>query len=202
MSNNPVELNYEVFLSNNRTWWDYYGEYRYSIDLMFRGMRGGEVTAVSLPLAFLIRHCLELGYKANILTLAKLQQKDIKISYKGKQAHDIKTLHQQFVKLMSELFKLYSVDKKVINEFNAYNRSLEKLSTTIYKLDEFSYSFRYPVKNDGVTKNFEKTHFSEDLTINFKEIKELYDSSTLLLMYSTDVVAEFVHPNKLEEINY
>lgn len=173
-------------------WVWYFGEYQYAVNVLLERIRGGEITVVSLPLAFLIRHTLELGYKMNLIELNKIADNAATISYAGKRAHKIDTLHAEFVRLMFDLFRKYKVDQTVIDQFNEYNNSLERLNKVIHKLDEFSYAFRYPVGNDGVTPSFISSLSGDEVEMNFNEIKELYNKSLVLLTYSTDVISEYI----------
>jgi len=186
------ELNYNIPMAPKCDWVWYFGEYQYAVNVLLGRIKGGEITVVSLPLAFLVRHTLELGYKMNLIELNKIADNAATISYTGKSAHRIDTLHAEFVRLMFDLFKKYKVDQTVIDQFNEYNESLERLNKAIHKLDEFSYAFRYPVGNDGVTSSFISPTSGDEVEINFKEIKELYDKAVVLLKYSTDVIAEYV----------
>lgn len=193
MEKRRIELNYEQKLTYKSEWWRYFGEYQYSVELLFKSLTGGEVTVVSLPLAFLIRHTLELGYKMNLIELEKVSDLKTKIEYSGKSAHRIDDLHHEFDIQMKAIFKKYDADKDIIKQYNKLNSKLTDLKKQMHKLDELSYAFRYPVINDGVTPNFDKKDVADKTdVINFKEIKELYDDSILLIKYSTDVVNEIV----------
>lgn len=191
------ELNYDIKLTYKSDWWRYFGEYQYGVDLIFKSLTGGEITVVSLPLAFLIRHTLEVGYKMNLIELEKVSGLKAKIEYKGKSAHKIDDLHREFETQMKEIFKQYNADKDIIKQFNTLNSKLIRLKKIMHKLDELSYAFRYPVKNDGITPNFDNKD-TEDKTdvINFKEIKPLYDKSIFLIKYSTDVVNEIIQKHE------
>jgi hypothetical protein len=185
------ELNYKIDLPTKAEWWKYYGEYKQFVEFTFRELKGGEVTSISLPFAFCIRHTLELGYKMNLLELEKVSDLEAKIEYKGKSAHRIDDLHREFDSQMEAIFKKFNVSREIIKQYNKLNLDLKKLNEQLYKLDELSYAFRYPVKNDGKTPIFEKkSDFTKNQSINFKDIKELYDRSIMLLTYSTDVLAE------------
>ena len=185
------ELNYKIDLPSKAEWWRYYGEYKQFVDFTFRELKDGEITSISLPFAFCIRHTLELGYKMNLLELEKVSDIKAKVEYKGKASHRIDDLHKEFHAQMKAIFKKFGIDKEIVKQHNRLNGKLEKLKIQLHKLDELSFAFRYPVKNDGITPNFEKqTDFTKNQSINFKEIKELYDQSILLLTYATDVIAE------------
>ncbi len=191
------ELNYDIKLTYKSGWWRYFSEYQYSVDLLFKSLTGGEITVVSLPLAFLIRHTLELGYKMNLLELEKMSSLKAKIEYKGKSAHKIDDLHREFENQMKAIFIKYNADRTIIKQFDSLNSKLSHLKKMIHKLDELSCAFRYPVKNDGITPNFDKKDIADKTdVINFKVVKELYDDSILLLKFSTDVVNDIIekHP--------
>lgn len=193
------ELNYEIKLTSKAEWWRYFGEYQYAVDLMFKSLKGGEITVVSLPLAFLIRHTLEVGYKMDLIELEKVSDINAKIDYKGKSAHKIDDLHREFETQMKAILKKYNADKNIIKQFETLNSKLTELKRIMHKLDELSYAFRYPVKNDGITPNFDNKDIKDKTdVINFKEIKSLYDDSILLIKYSTDVVNQIIenHENR------
>lgn len=194
---NKAELNYDIKLTYKAEWWRYYGEYKFGVDFIFKSLTGGEITGLSLPLAFMIRHTLELGYKMNLIELEKVSGLKAKIIYTGKSAHKIDDLHLEFESQMNAIFEKYNADKEIIKQFKELNSKLEKLKKLVHKLDELSYAFRYPVKNDGVTPNFDNKSI-EDKTdvINFKVIKELYDDSLFLISYSTEVVNDIIAINK------
>lgn len=189
-----AELNYQIDLPSKGEWHRYFLEYKYLVDLTFERLQGGEITVVSMPLAFLIRHTLELGYKTNLLELEKVSDIKANVKYRGKQAHKIDDLHREFEIQVKAIFKKYFVDKDVQNQFNKHNENLTSLKRQFHKFDEVSYSFRYPVQNDGITPNFEvKSDFNMNDKLNFKELKELYDKSIILLIYTTDVVNEEIN---------
>jgi hypothetical protein len=192
MKKNP-EINYDQKLTYKSSWWRYFGEYQYCVDLLFSSLNDGEITVVSLPFAFLIRHTLELGYKANLRELEKHSELKAKINYHGKSAHKIDDLHREFEIQLNSIFKRFHTEKKIINQFNSLNKKLSMLNGLIHKLDELSYSFRYPTKSDGTTPNFIKNDMEDKSdVINFKEIKELYDDSICLLKYTSDVIKEII----------
>lgn len=188
------EINYRIDLPSRAEWWRYYGEYKYFVDFTFREIKGGEITSISLPLAFCIRHTLELGYKMNLIELEKISGLKVTIKYKGRSAHKIDDLHREFEMQMDAVFNKYSIANDIKKQFKLLNENLKKLKTQMHKLDVLSYSFRYPVKNDGQTPNFERqADFSKNQTINYKEIKELYEKSVLLLTYTTDVISKEIN---------
>jgi len=195
--NKRVELNYNIKLSTKAEWYRYFGEYQFCVDLLFQNISGGQITVISLPLAFLIRHTLEIGYKSNLIELEKVSGLKANIVYHGRSAHNISILHREFELQMNAIFKKYNADKEIKRQFNDLNKNLVELKKLMNKLDELSYAFRYPVRSDGNTPNFSPTDVS-DMTdvINFKDIKELYNDSIILLKFSTDVVNDLIEGNE------
>jgi hypothetical protein len=191
------ELNFNQKLTYKSEWWRYFGEYQYCVNLLFKAITGGEITVISLPLAFLIRHTLELGYKMNLIELEKISDIKANIEYKGKSAHRIDGLHKEFEIQMKAIFKKYKADKSIMRQFNILISKLASLKKLMHNLDELSYAFRYPVKNNGTTPNFDKKNIDDKTdVINFKEIKELYDESIILIKYSTDVVNDIINKHE------
>lgn len=191
------ELNFNIKLTYKADWWKYFAEYQNCVDLIFKSLTGGEVTAISLPLAFLIRHTLEIGYKMDLLELEKISDLKAKVEYKRSSAHKIDGLHQEFENQMRAIFQKCNSDKDIVKQFEKLNSKLIKLTKIMHQLDELSYAFRYPVKNDGVTPNFDKQDFYDKTdVINFNEIKELFDHSILLIKYSTNVINEIIEKNE------
>ena len=67
-----------------------------------------------------------------------------------------------------------NADKEMIKQFDELNFKLTDLKEMIHKLDELSYAFRYPVKNDGVTPNFDtKDVADKNDVLNFKTMLSL-----------------------------
>jgi hypothetical protein len=61
---------FTAYIGLDRNWWHYYHHYKSAIDFLVEGIEENlPVNTVSSPLLFLIRHCLEIGFKANILKL-------------------------------------------------------------------------------------------------------------------------------------
>ena len=187
------ELNYKIDLIHSTEWWRYFGEYQHYVDFTFRELKGGQITSLSLPFAFIIRHTLELGYKMNLIEFDKISGQKASIKYSGKSAHKIDDLHKEFEVQIDLIFKKFQFKKEVVSDFRKLNESLKKFKTTMHKLDTLSYAFRYPVQNDGITPSF-----TSGMSINFKQIKELYDNSIVLLKYTTDVIEEEIGKERIK----
>lgn len=187
-------LNYDIKFSSKHDWIRYFAEYTFAVDLMFREIKRGEVSVVSLPLIFLVRHTMELGYKMNIIELNKVSPIRVDIKFKGTESHRLDILHEQFGDQMFGIFKKFNIDKLYLSQFESLFFKLSSLKTLLHQLDNMSYAFRYPVKNDGITPSFPITKMDDKSDIvNFQTLKEIYQDCKKLLKYSTDVVSEITN---------
>lgn len=188
------EINYNIDLTFKSEWWIYYGEYKKFVEFTFRELKGGEITTICIPLAFCIRHTLELGFKMNISELQEISGIKANIKFKGSEAHNICSLHNSFEIQIDAIFKKFKIEKEILNQFSELNLNLKNVINLVHFLDKKSYAFRYPFENDGITKIFQKKIDSAiNPSINFKEIKEFYDHGIKLLTYTTDVIFEQIN---------
>lgn len=189
------ELNYKIDLPSKGSWDTYFKEYHSFIEFAFRKIEGGEITGITLPLAFCIRHTLELGFKTKLLELEKISNIKSNIKFTGKGAHMVYELYIKFNEQVEGIFSMFEINKDIVEQYNEMNKELKKLTLTFHKLDEFSYSFRYPekpmLKDSTITpeKNFIfKQDFDEQDSINFFEIKNLFEKCEGLLLHTTDII--------------
>ena len=107
-------------------------------------------TDIYLPLLFLIRHSLELGYKDNIAEVqTKLTNSQIK---KATQSHSLVSLNniiEQFV--VEARSTMTTKDDSIKNEIDRYLPIVKNLSNSLHAIDNASRSFRFPVDRDGNT---------------------------------------------------
>lgn len=105
-------------------------------------------TDIYLPLLFLIRHSLELGYKDNIAEVqTKLTNSQIK---KATQSHSLVSLNniiEQFV--VEARSTMTTKDDSIKNEIDRYLPIVKNLSNSLHAIDNASRSFRFPVDRDG-----------------------------------------------------
>ena len=189
MTDDPIKWNYLIPLGHQNEWWRYFGEYLWLVNLVFEKAEQSEVTVISRPVLFLMRHALELGYKGNIVELEKISGLKSALKFKGKDSHNLEKLHQGFERHFREIAKRYAIDADVIAQFDRINSTLEKLNNVLHRLDAGSYSFRYPFKPDGTTPSFQKVE-----KLNIADVKEMFNAAITLLKYTTDVVAEYLPP--------
>lgn len=117
------------------------------------------IADIYLPLLFLIRHSLELGYKDNIAEVqTKLTNRQIK---KATQSHSLVSLNniiEQFV--VEARSTMTAKDDSIKNEIDRYLPIVKNLSNSLHAIDNASRSFRFPVDRDG---NTIKIPLSEDI---------------------------------------
>ena len=117
------------------------------------------IADIYLPLLFLIRHSLELGYKDNIAEVqTKLTNSQIK---KAAQSHSLVSLNniiEQFV--VEARSTMTAKDDSIKNEIDRYLPIVKNLSNSLHAIDNASRSFRFPVDRDG---NTIKIPLSEDI---------------------------------------
>ena len=131
------------------------------ISTLLHAIKSGDlnIADIYLPLLFLIRHSLELGYKDNIAEVqTKLTNSQIK---KATQSHSLVSLNniiEQFV--VEARSTMTTKDDSIKNEIDRYLPIVKNLSNSLHVIDNASRSFRFPVDRDG---NTIKIPLSEDI---------------------------------------
>jgi len=112
----PIEskrrFKFESYIGRNSSWWDYYRHYKNAIDELVNGIEQNtiQIDNVSLSLLFLIRHCLELGLKANILKLEEINDSVAKIKLSGNKSHSIEVLYNKFIEHLNTVKKNFRIN--------------------------------------------------------------------------------------------
>lgn len=172
-------------IGQNRSWWNYYGQYKNVIDDIVNGIEDKtQIDTVSLPLLFLIRHSLEVGLKANILKLEKVNDTVSKIKLNGTKYHSIKMLYNKFVEHLNTVKKNFKLTPSVVKEIDDYLSKFEPLKDKFHKLDEGSFNFRYPVDTEG---NY---NFNWDEEENLADIIDMFYSIQPFLAFTDAVLYE------------
>ena len=181
---------FNAYLGHYPSFWNYLGTYKNAFDaLMDKVEKSGlHVDHLAYPILFTARHCMELGFKANIRYFMKYSEKD---DYKKAGTHDLSKLFAAFklhviatIKNLKDKYGI-EVEKTEVAEFNNYCKEVEKLTDIFHLLDQYSDSFRYPVDKEN-NKSFDHKD-----TINLLDVKELYDKSMILLTHTSDVFAKY-----------
>ena len=109
------EWAYEQNLHSKTEWWRYFGEYSLTTDLVLKKSEQSEVTVLTLPTLFLMRHTLELAFKANLIEIEKVSGEQANFKLQGGSAHVLQPLHAEFtiqVKLVFQKEKVSLSSKR------------------------------------------------------------------------------------------
>ncbi len=183
--NTVKKWSYRQNLGFKTTWGRYYTEYSLAINNLLEDSYQGNVTVLALPVLFLIRHSLELAFKMNLIDLQQLSGENATIDYSGKTAHVLHKLHDEFERQVHLIFAKEKISAIIVKDFNKRNDELRNFRKIFDQLDNWSYAFRYPVKNDGMTKSFDKND-----EINIANIIPIYRETEIILKYTIDVLTD------------
>ena len=176
---------FESHIGRNISWWQYYSQYKNIVDELVDGIeRNVPIDTVSLPLLFLVRHSLELGLKANILKLQKINSNVTKVKLKGSKSHSIEMLHNKFIEHLNVLKRERQFPSQIQDGVNTYLSKLEPLKDLLHSLDKGSYNFRYPVDTEGI-QNFEWS-----MKVQVADIMDLYYEIQSFLIFTETVLNE------------
>lgn len=189
MADGSNKWNYLALLGHQNDWWRYFGEYLWLAQLAINKADQSEVSVVTRPVLFLMRHTLELGYKSNIVELEKVSGLKSELILHGRDGHNLEKLHQDFERHFKEISKRYNIDADILKQFDHLNSQLSTLKNVLHRLDSDSYAFRYPFESDGTTPSFQPAD-----KLNIEEVKALFTTAITLLKYTTDVIEEHLPP--------
>lgn len=156
-----------------------FGQYCRAIDYLYEAISKQEHSAdhCSYPILYLVRHALEVGYKANIACLAEASSQAIK--HQGE--HRLGLLHVEFVRLVESAG---TMDDETLSFFRRESESMMRLADMMPSTS----SFRYDVDPNGnKVFNFE--------VIDLLEVKSIFErAKTILSITSTVVLGEDTVP--------
>ena len=186
-NNNPRRLRHEYFTAHIGLYpsFDaYLFWYQHSIQTLFKDVSEGNSTAdlVALPLLYLMRHAIELGYKFGLQALCEINSSPFAPQAKGDEGHSLTKLHRR---LRSELLTAVSqhrVSHKDEAEFTKYYSITEKTMKLFDNLDMGATKLRFP--STGKT-----TAFPRGKQINLLDVKDTFDKSMVFLDTIVDVIA-------------
>lgn len=181
---------YEAYIGSYPDFWSYLRNYHNAFNALIENLdnKKANVDSMAFPLLFMARHCMELGFKANIRYFQKYSKKT---DHTRSKSHDLKILFEAFKLHMTNTIKNLEtefgskLDSEDIKSFKEYCLEVEKLNDRFHLLDKGSYSFRYPVDND------DNPVFSRDETINLIDVIELFEKTMTLLYHTADVFAKY-----------
>ena len=181
---------YNASVGWKQTWNRYFDSYCEATEQMYIAIVEKQLTdTLSYPFLFLVRHTLELGFKANIYVLGKYSGKDYGLDQYSNVTigHILPPLHKALIDHFDELSK--DGDKNSATNIGFYKHSKKLASLVSYfdKIDNRSFTFRYPVDIEG------KQNLSSQEMINLKELKDKYDEAIILLKHTQDILVGFLN---------
>jgi len=183
-SNNPRELpksRFQVRLGDFENFVDYLNSFERAVEILYARVSNAEETpySMALPLLFLMRHSLELGYK---YTLAELHYFN-EIPYKlDKYKHSLQDLHSALKEQFNEFVKKWSISREDIEDFERHYCHTGNCMKEFSQIDPNCIAFRYPTQRDGTRV------FPHDYAVNLLELKESYDDGMVLLCHLIDTL--------------
>ena len=179
------KFKFTAYIGLDRNWWQYYSHYKSAIDHLIEGVEGNlPVNTVSSPLLFLIRHCLELGFKANILKLETVSNARPKLTFKDGNSHSLEHLYGIFKDHLFEIQKNHDIEQSIKEAMNEFLNQTESLKNILHQLDKASYNFRYPVDTDG---NY---NFEWDEQVNIADIVDAFYKLQPFIVFTDQVLYE------------
>ncbi len=179
------KFKFTAHIGLDRNWWNYYHHYKSVIDYLVEGVEGNlPVNTISSPLMFLIRHCLELGFKANILKLETVSNARPSLKFKDGDGHSLENLYDIFKAHLIEIQTINDIEQSITDTIANYLNDTEKLKNTLHQLDKGSYNFRYPVDTEG---NF---NFEWDEQVNIADIVDAFYKLQPFLVFIDQVLYE------------
>ena len=186
-NNNPRHLHeghFIAFLGNYPKFSTYVAFYENAVENLFKQVSQGNETAdmVGLPLLFLMRHTLELGYKYSLFHLCALNS--TKFDPVNVEKHSLAKLHKRLgteYHIAIEKGSLPETDKESFDKYYALTESSMK---RFESLDSSSTKTRFP--------NFDETPvFVQGTTINLLELKNEFDEAMIHLTTMADVIDQY-----------
>jgi hypothetical protein len=150
--------------------------YEDAVNKLYREVSEGNETAdsIAMPLLFLMRHTMELGYKYTIAEICEMN------GTKYNPTDDRHYFYKLHPRLKEEFYKLWqnggvSDDKK--RSFDEYYEITEAAMLWFDKIDPNGVNFRYP-------------GFAHDKKVNLLEVKNKFDEAMTLLTVTVDVITD------------
>ena len=191
---------FEAYLGNYLNFWSYLNTYHNAFNALIDDVNKTKlhVDRIAYAMLFLVRHCLELGFKANIRYFQKYSERK---EFTNSDSHILKNLFDGFklhvtytIKNLKDKFDI-EVEQADKTEFAEYCKEVESLIDQFEIIDRTSINFRYPVDNNN---NFV---FKQGDKVNILDIKEVFDKAMVLLYHTSDVFAKYTdYADTIEQI--
>jgi len=162
----------------------YLAFYKHAVERLYCGVSEHNETAdaVGIPLLFLMRHMLELGYKFSLFHLCELNGTSFTPEARNCEGHSFEKLHSRLRLEYSAACEAGHVPEKDHDVIDEYFALAEKAIKLFDALDKKSTKFRYPIDNRIPV-------FAEGTEINLLDMKNACDNAMVLLETVIDVIA-------------
>ncbi|WP_146199138.1 hypothetical protein [Arcicella aurantiaca] len=160
-----------------------FSQYNFAINIIIKFLKEESfgIDVVSHPVLYMMRHSLELGYKANFEYLKKYS--NLETPPKVAKSHKLNILQSHLKEHFDKLSFTLNFDNKINDEFK---KLFVSTGTLIKYLGSGEASaFRY-------TRDFnENSIFEKKEKRDIGNIKELYDNAVTMLSYTADLIAPY-----------
>ncbi len=154
----------------------YMSFYEDAVNVLYRGVSEGNESAdgIAMPLLFLMRQTMELGYKYTIKEICQLNGK----SYDPKtDLHFLKKLHSRLKKEFDTLWQNGGVGDNMKASFDEHYELTETATIWFDKIDPKGENFKYP-----------QPLFASNKKVNLLEVKNEFDEAMTLLSFTVDAI--------------
>jgi hypothetical protein len=181
-NNNPRDLPKQRFTAHIElypTFGAFLFFYEHSIQKLFSDVSegNGSPDMIAIPLLFLMRHAMELGYKFSLMNLCKMNSRPFTPKDTG---HSLTKLHKQLGLEFSEAEKRGRVSREDRKDFYEFFAVTAKKMQLFDQLDSRSVKLRFPNSDESPV-------FSKN--VNLLELKDAFDEAMILLGTVVDVIA-------------
>lgn len=186
-NNNPRHLDERHFTARVGQYANfsaYLAFYEHAVERLYCNVSEHNETAdmAGIPLLFLMRHTMELGYKFSLFHLCELNGTLFSPEAPGCEGHSFEKLHKRLRLEYSKACMADHVSEKDHDVIEEYFTSTEKTIQLFDSLDKKSTKFRYPIDKQMPV-------FPQGTEINLLEMKTAYDQAMGLLGTVIDMIA-------------
>lgn len=191
---------YLTDLNEGISYYSYLNSYKKSFDILYNSIEkeNESFNEISYSILFLARHSIEIGFKANIVYFKKYSKIN---DCNNSDIHFLKALFGCFKshinKTIINLKNDYDViiDKTDLIELKKYCSNIEKMIDVFEIIDFSSQNLRYPINTN------KEVVYKEKLIVDLFEIKEMFDSSIILLTYTSSLFSKYTdYKDTIDEI--
>ncbi len=193
--------NFDVYFRSEKSFTKYFGQYRDTVEILFENLEstGNPADGLSCSILYNMSHCLELGFKKNIIYFDKYH---INTAKKSLHTHDLSQLFNDFKLVVNHVVENLKINYDVSIEDDDEKQTHDLMSVAkkiiekLKDIDKNYIGFRYPVDKRG------NSVFVEYRRENLLDIKILFDKTIFLLEFLPFVLSKYTdYVDDIEEMN-